>query len=824
MSPPNQDTQSATSPSEVVRRHILDQVKAEGYTPMRPRQLARAIEQITGTPQGLDYGTFRSALKDLTDEGRVVLGTQGAILLPGSRVGDNELVGKYRHNRKGFGFVIPNDIGSHEDLFIPPGENGGAMTGDIVRSKIIPAGHRQGKAMYEGRVLEIIERKHTRFAGTVSKVEGAWFVFPDGKGATDPISTPDAAGRYVTPGTKVIVELTKFGEDGNGLEGVITEVLGEPGEKDVDLHSVIVQFGLPSEWPQAPLDAASEAVRGFDPMSELPHRLDMTGELISTIDPDDAKDYDDAISLTRDRDYDNFWKLGVHIADVSYFVRQGDALDEEAYKRGNSTYFPGHVIPMLPEVLSNGVCSLVEGSPRLVKSAFMWIDPKTGRPMKTAFSNSVINSFKRLRYVEAQNLIDGADEIFHPGGNLKPSDYDPKLIQQLRDMDTLAKLIQKRRIADGQINLNMPSVDLKLDERGKVIGAEKEDESFTHTLIEMFMVEANEAVSRLFTGIGVPHLRRIHPGPDGEGEERLKAFTMAAGYKVPDSLDRHAIQALLASVRGKPEEFAINLAVLKSISRAEYSPKLTGHFALASENYSHFTSPIRRYADLTIHRLLDRYFEVMDADFKKGPVPPPPGDQKVAVGKKMSDMPTSEELDDIGSYISYTERRSEDAERELRQVKVLELLGEQHIGDEFKGVITGITNFGVFVQLDTYLAEGLVRYEDLMDDWWQVDTKAGVVTGDRTGIVMRIGDVVRTRVVRVDVPQRELDIAIFEVLSRGTQGTGKAKKTPGFRPDSRAGGGVRPTHTGSTGGDKRDQRSRSRDTRGDHRGKRDKGK
>ena len=821
-------TQNDTAPARgnnLLRQQILERVQAEGYTPMRPRQLARVLAQLAGSdaPPGdaadLDYGSFRDALKDLMDEGRVVLGSQGSILLPSNRVGDNELVGAYRANRKGFGFVVPTDVGSHEDLFIPPGEDGGALSGDVVRAKIIPAGHRQGKAMFEGRVLEVIERKNTRFAGTVSKLEGKWVVFPDGKGQTDPISVPDAGSRYVTPGQKVVVDLTKFGEDGGMLEGVISEVLGDPSDKDVDLHSVIVQYALASEFPKEVVDEAREVTTGFDATAERGRRLDLTNELICTIDPDDAKDYDDAISLTKE---DGLWKLGVHIADVSFFVKPGTALDEEAYKRGNSTYFPGHVIPMLPEVLSNGVCSLQEGVGRLAKSAFIWIDPKNGRPVRTAFSNSVIHSAQRFRYIEAQDLIDGKDEIYHTDGPRKRSDYDPKVIALLEDMDTLSKLIQKRRHADGQIVLNIPSVELELDSQGKVVGAKEEDDSFTHTLIEMFMVEANEAVARLFTGMGVPHIRRIHPGPDGEGEERLKHFSMAAGYKVPDNLDRQAMQALLEAVRGKPEEFAINLAILRSISRAEYSPKLVGHFALASENYSHFTSPIRRYADLMIHRLLDRYFEVMRSDFpKNGPERPPAKGDKLKIADRMTGVPSIEELEDAGSYISYTERRSESAERELKQVKVLELLGEKHIGDEFKGVVTGITNFGMFVQLQTYLAEGLVRYEDLMDDWWDVDSKAGVIKGERSGTVIRIGDVVRVRIVRVDVPQRELDIAVFEVMSRGTGGTGKSKAEERGQPKS---GGLNlpvPGQKQRTGGDKRSQRSQRRDKRGAHRGKLD---
>ncbi len=780
---------------ENLREKILEHVKSEGYQPQRPRQLARALA-LAGEGH---YGTFRSALRDLMDEGRVAHGSSGAIVLPSSRAGDNQLIGTYRHNRKGFGFVVPSDPQGHEDLFIPPGQNNGAITGDVVRAKIIPKGQRDGRAMYEGRILEVVERKHTRFVGTVSRVGDRWMVYPDGNTFIEPIHTPDAAGRYVKPGTKVVVELTTFPDDTDkAAEGVITDVLGAQGEKDVDLRSVIIQFGLPEGFPEDTKDAASAAVQSFAPEEEIATRLDLTREMICTIDPDDAKDYDDAISLTRE---DGNWKLGVHIADVSYFVTGDDPLDVEAKKRGNSTYFPGHVIPMLPEVLSNGVCSLVEGSPRLVKSAWIWLDDK-GRPVKTAFSNSVIKSSSRLRYVEAQDLIDGRDVIRVAKQERSPSDYSPQLVRLLRDMDKLAKLIQKRRHEAGQIVLQLPQVQLVLDENGKVVGAEKEDESFTHTLIEMFMVEANEAVARLFTAMDVPHMRRIHPGPDGEAEERLGRFAMTAGHKVGEKLDRKAIQALLAKVKGKPEEFAINLAVLKSISRAEYSPKLIGHFALASEHYSHFTSPIRRYADLTVHRLLDRFFEATQASFRHGPVSMPKKGNK----PRMGDVPTVEELEEIGKHISFTERRSEDAERELRQVKVLELL-EKQVGEEFRGVVTGITNFGVFIQLETYLIDGLTRFEDLMDDWWEADAKAGIIRGERTGIVIRIGDVVRTRIARVDLPRRELDLQIMEVLSRGTGGTGKGKHEGQKKPKPFKPGKL------TTGSDKGAQRSKSRDQR-----------
>jgi ribonuclease R len=271
-------------------------------------------------------------------------------------------------------------------------------------------------------------------------------------------------------------------------------------------------------------------------------------------------------------------------------------------------------------------------------------------------------------------------------------------------MNALAKRIQKRRLAAGQIVLDLPEVELVLDDEGKVCGTESEDTSFTHTLIEMFMVEANEAVARLLDSLNVPFLRRVHPPPQAEQDQRMRQFVQAGGYQLPKVLDRKAIQALLAAVKGKPEAFAINLSVLRSLSRAEYSPQVVGHYALASEHYCHFTSPIRRYADLTIHRLLEEYFRAGGGKQRK---------------VKMEHVISEGELAEVGKHLSFTERRADDAERELRQVKVLELL-VSHVGEDFAGVVTGITNFGIFVQISKYLIDGLIRYEDLMDDWWDV--------------------------------------------------------------------------------------------------------
>jgi len=518
-----------------------------------------------------------------------------------------------------------------------------------------------------------------------------------------------------------------------------------------------VQFNLPADFPDEVKNQAREAIDKFNHTKHWPGRMDLSDEVICTIDPDDAKDYDDAISLKQIDNGD--WELGVHIADVSYFVQSGTPLDEEAQARGNSCYFPGHVIPMLPEILSNGVCSLQEGVPRLCKSAFITFD-EDARPIRTRFANTVINSAKRLRYREAQAIIDKAQTIPHPEGPRRLADYPSDVVELLDQMNVLAKRIQRRRLEQGQIVLELPEVELVLDEEGKVVGTAKEDTSFTHTLIEMFMVEANEAVARLFDSMNLPFMRRIHPEPEPDSSERLRHFVQVAGYKLPKDLNRKAIQYLLSSVRGKPESFAINLAVLKSLARAEYSPEEVGHYALASEHYCHFTSPIRRYADLMVHRLLDAYFAASGDGGGGGKKA-----RKRTHMAQMENVISFEQLQEIGKHISFTERRADDAERELRQVKILELLKDR-VGEQFAGVVTGITNFGIFVQISEYLIDGLIRYEDLMDDWWDVDERSGQVRGQRTGTKIGIGDVVRVTVVQVDVPRRELNLAVAELMAR----------------------------------------------------------
>ena len=796
-------------------QRILNRVSEDAYRPLKPRQLARDLELHSDD----QYGEFKRALRSLFDAGKLDYGPSGTIKLvtvnspransspanssaPAAPKVDSkkpDFSGVFRATRRGFGFVNAEPGAyEYEELFIAENANdAGANSGDTVNCKITRRSERDGKQMAEGRIMEILERKHTKFAGILTKEKNRWQVLPDGHVFKLPINTPDAAGLYLAPGTKVIVEVTQFPKDiDEPATGVIIEALGKPGDSDVELKSVLIGHGLPEDFPQIVKDQASGAVQNFNPDDERLRRLDLTGDIICTIDPDDAKDYDDAISL-RVRDNGDI-ELGVHIADVSFFVPAGSALDEEAHARGNSTYFPGHVVPMLPEVLSNGVCSLQEGVPRLVKTAFITLD-KDARPVKTRFANAIIQSRKRLRYREAQAIIDGNEVIPHPEGDKKISDYDPEVVKLLHDMNSLSKRMQMRRLQDGQLVLDLPEVALVLSETGKVIDAVPEDTSFTHTLIEMFMVEANEAVARLFQRLELPALRRTHSEPDPEAGKKLGKFVMVAGHKLPVDPSRQDLQQLLAKVKGLPEAFAINMAALRSLARAEYSPDEVGHYALASKHYAHFTSPIRRYADLMIHRLLDTCFEAYGkpiASFNEL--------AKAVTPAVKQRVPSREALVALGKQLSFTERRSDAAERELRQVKVLHLL-ESHIGEEFPGVVTGITNFGLFVQIQPWMVEGLVKFPELLNEWWEVDVAGGVIRGRNTGRRIHVGDLARVQISSVDMARRELKIVVLDITSRGQSGSPLQPK-PTHKPafDSR------PPKTGQ---DKRASRSRSRDQR-----------
>ncbi|HNQ22641.1 MAG TPA: ribonuclease R [Phycisphaerae bacterium] len=723
---------------------IVRHLARQGYQPQKIHKLAKAMGIADE-----EYGDFRETVKALMKTGRIVMGSASALTLPDPA---RRVVGRFRSNPRGFGFVIPDTPNAHGDLFIPPGHAGDAVTGDTVAAAVLKRGKREGRMMYEGRIVEIIERGQSRFVGELCHELQRWFVRPDGDILHAPIFVGDPGAKRARSGDQVVVEISEYPARGRDARGVITKVLGKRGDPGVDAQSIIQQYQLPEEFPAAVAREAARVVKSYDPEDGASGREDLCDLTVITIDPDDARDFDDAISLTELAG--GRLELGVHIADVSYFVQPGRALDEEARARANSVYFPRLVIPMLPEVLSNGVCSLQEGEPRLTKSAFITYDT-AGRRVATRFANTVICSAKRLTYGQATQILAG-----------KVGGYAKKVTALLRRMDALARVIRRRRLANGMLVLDLPEVEVVFDEKGAVAGVEPADMSFSHTIIEMFMVEANEVVAELLAGLGVPALRRVHPPPDEAATPPLNRFLRALRLPPVKGMDRAALQPLLEKVRGRPEAFAVNLAILKSLERAVYEPAPVGHFALASDNYTHFTSPIRRYPDLTIHRLLDAYLQ---GGFRKG--------------RRRVEVPTLDECKKVGAHCSRNERRAEAAERELKLVYILRLL-EQRVGEEFEGIVTGVTNFGIFVQLPEYLVEGLLRFTDMPEDWWEVDSAAGCVIGQRTRRQFKIGDRVRVTIAAIDLADRKLDLALAAGPAGAISQTARPPKT-GRRPGSR---------------------------------------
>ena len=512
------------------------------------------------------------------------------------------------------------------------------------------------------------------------------------------------------------------------------------------------------------VEEARKAAARFDKeSSEGPweDRLDLTDVLTITIDPPDAKDFDDAITLQYD-EASNEFELGVHIADVACFVTPGGELDKEALRRGNSTYLPRRVLPMLPELLSNGVCSLQEGVNRFVKSAFIRYDAR-GRVMGHRYHRSVIRSDKRLTYLEAQALIDGDEHEARKHARTDP-DYTDELIACLAECNKLARIVRKRRFKAGMLRLELPDSELVFDDEGKVTDAVPEDDAFTHTIIEMFMVAANEAMAWLFSGLENPLLRLIHPDPDLTHVDELREFARLVGFRLPQTPDRADVQSLIDVSTGTPYERAVHFSVLKTFTKACYSPALIGHFALASEHYAHFTSPIRRYPDLTVHRALDAYLDLTENGTK---VPGGKGRRKLSNSMSHDDRCLDDTmLLEIGRQCSETEVNSEQAERSLRTFLVMQFLGEQEPGATYTGIVTGVTSGGaLFVTLDRYLVDGMVTPEHMpgKDDpgmHWQIDRLSGRLVANRSGASIGIGDKVVAQVISIDLAAREMNLDV----------------------------------------------------------------
>ncbi len=822
------------------KKRLLAHMKHGSY---RPVDIDALAEDLGIDPE--EWEEFGNAVWELSQDNQVVYGNDKVVRLP--PIGST-LLGSFRRNQKGFGFIIPDNINEHGDLFVPAHDTLDAQTGDRVRADVI---RRRGKqrpgddrSPFVGKVTEILERKQTTFSGTLIQHGGQWLIEPDGKNLRDAVVVRDPGAKNAHEGDKVTFQILRYPEGYELGEGVITKVLGEAGLPKVETQAVIEAYDLPGEFPEAVMGEAVDINKRFEKEIEEmleagldPHeRLDLRDTFICTIDPPDAKDFDDALSIER---VDNVpgggpgWRLGVHIADVSTFVTPGSALDTEGADRGNSCYLPRLVIPMLPEVLSNGICSLQEGVPRFCKTAFIEYDEK-GAVRGTGFASTLIQSAKRMTYLEAQALIDGDQEEAKKHARTDTA-YTPQLLEALQMMNTLSRRIRERRKKQGMIHLDLPDVELVFDKDGRVTDAVPEDNAYTHTLIEMFMVEANEATARLFEDMGVPVMRRVHPEPVPGAMDTLRDFVKVAGYRIPKSPSREELQGLLEATAGTPAAPAVHFAVLRTLTKAEYSPALVGHFALASSAYSHFTSPIRRYPDLTTHRALSQYLSLT----KNGHDRPRSDQEKTKLGKALKEVDgflDEQALVQIGSRCNATEDRAEGAERELRQFLVLQLL-EGHIGGTFPGLVTGVSNAGIFVQLEKYLAEGMVKSADLpsgSDDprktaMWRLDQKTGALVEKNSGRSFNVGDRVKVTIAEIDLARRQMELVIADAKSRNV---GKAKRPAGGLNIGGDGGGTGEAEGAGFGGQqrtgkqKRAQRSKSRDKRkSDHRSdKKDKGK
>jgi len=732
-----------------IQRAIMELVGKPSYRPVKAKTIAKRL-RVSKDKVGL----VKQAIKDLVQRGLLAYEPQRRVRMADmSRPSGNRVVGVFRRAEGGYGFVRPRTSGDEQppDVFIPARYTGDAATGDVVLVELV---RRRGSAGLRGRVIEVLERQTKRFVGSYFRWNNAGFVEVDGGLFSRPVYVGDPGAKGAQIDDKVVIEMIRFPTAFHDGEGVIVEVLGRAGQPGVDTRMIMREFGLPEEFPEDVLDQARQVAQNFE--ETVPeNRLDLTALTTITIDPVDARDFDDAISLQRLPG--GHWRLGVHIADVSHFVPARSPLDREAYRRATSVYLPDRVIPMLPELISNGVASLQPGKIRYTKTVFIEFDPE-GIPVDCQIHRSAIKSRRRLAYQQVDQFLENPTPWRRRLG--------AKVFNLLGEMHQLAMILRRRRLARGALELTLPEVKVDLDRQGRVVGAHVIHHTESHQIIEEFMLAANQAVAQFLEDRGLAFLRRVHKDPMLRKLRELSDFVSGLGLGGDSLQSRFALQKLLTAVAGRPEQYAVNYAVLRSLQRAVYSPRPEGHFALAAETYCHFTSPIRRYPDLTIHRMLDAVLA--------GKRPPYDFDH----------------LASIGEHCSQCEERAEQAERELIKLKLLGYLAER-IGMELEAVITGVERFGLFVQGIQLPAEGLVHVSSLPPDQYRYDRAAHCIEGFRSGNRFRLGDVVRVVVAAVDLDRRQLDFRLVQATGskRGAGASGEVAGTvskPVAAPGKRA--------------------------------------
>lgn len=663
-----------------------------------------------------EYSALKAMLFDLVEEN--FLTKVGKRYKLNNRI-ENKLIGTISLTEAGYGFVVFKDSGL-KDVFIAARHLGTAFNGDQVEVSLFAK--QKGKNL-EGQVINIVKRAREEFVGTLEKSKSFYFIKPDESNIHRDIYIAPEDVDGAKPGDKVVVNCIEWKSPLLNPEGKIKEILGKAGSYDTEIAALAREFNLPYSFSKSVLKE-TEKIPAELQDKELAKRLDLREKTIFTIDPEDAKDFDDAVSI-EPLENGNFL-VGVHIADVSHYVKPNTPLDNEASNRGNSVYFVGKVIPMLPEKLSNGICSLKPLEDRLTYSVIAELTPR-GRIVNYEIKKTVINSKRRFTYEEAQEVINSGKGDF---------------VEELTRLNNLAKVLRKKRMSTGSINFITPEVKFKLDENGVPVDITKKVVVESHMLIEEYMLLANQIVA---SHIGAsrkketpPFIYRVHDQPDQAKVLEFANFVKSLGYSFNPTTGNKPkeFQRLLNSVKDTEEEALINEIAIRSMAKAVYSANNIGHYGLGFKYYSHFTSPIRRYPDLIAHRLLFHYI-----------------DNAEGLGYEY------DELEEICEHTSATERSAVSAERLSVKLKQIEYL-KSHIGEEFSGVISGVTHFGIFIELTQNLAEGLIRLRDLDDDFYEFDEKKYSIIGRRTHKRYRLGDKVTVRLIRVDEDRRGLDFII----------------------------------------------------------------
>jgi len=694
---------------------VVRYLQERAERPLRAKDIARALDV-----EAREYAAFKRLLRELENEGRIYRARKGRYAVP-SRI--NLAVGTLQVTRSGKGFVVPDN--DQADVFIPASQLGSAYGGDRVVARIE---RRKRGWNPEGSIVKILERARSQVVGAYRRAGKYGTLAPGENTLHRDVFIPSGAEAGARDGDIVVARIAEWGSEHQDPVGEVTEVLGRPGESGVDILAIVHTHELPVGFPPDVLAEAEELALGAGDVRHADGRVDFRDWLTITIDPADAKDHDDAISIER-IDAERF-RVGVHIADVSHYVAERSAIDLEAFHRATSVYLVDRVLPMLPEVLSNDLCSLKPGEDRLTLSLLLEMDSEGG-VLSTEVASGLIRSRHALSYEHAQEIIDGA------------RDTDPDTRDALRQLRDLAVKLRARRQERGGLDFDLPEARVVVNAAGEPTDIQRMLRLETHRLIEEFMILANESVARLARKKKVPFIYRIHEPPDRDRFERLREFVAGFGLSLPKNGHRspRSLQKLLNAVEGRPEESVVSTLTLRSMKQARYSAEWKEHFGLGSRAYTHFTSPIRRYPDLAIHRVVRRAF---------------------IEGKSVPES-VGEQMEAIALRSSAREREAMEAERDSVELKKIEYM-ERHLGDHFEGTIAGVTSYGMFVLLDDVLAEGLIHVSQLNDDYYHFVEAEHSLVGEVRKRRFRLGDRLRVQVVSVDREARELDLALVEQM------------------------------------------------------------